>query len=45
MGATIREVESSHVAMLSNPDTVTDVIRNATNNSQETRRVIHEVSL
>ena len=31
MGATIREVESSHVAMLSNPDIVTDVIRNAAN--------------
>src|SRR6516164_7240382 len=33
MGATIREVESSHVAMLSNPDIVTDVIRNAANGS------------
>jgi len=45
MGATIREVESSHVAMLSNPDIVTDVIRNAANNSQETRRISHEVSV
>jgi hypothetical protein len=33
MGATIREVESSHVAMLSNPDIVIDVIRNAANGS------------
>ena len=45
MGATIREVESSHVAMLSNPDIVTDVIRNAANNSRETRRISHEVSV
>jgi len=45
MGATVREVESSHVPMLSNPDIVTDVIRNAANVSQETRRISHEVSL
>jgi pimeloyl-ACP methyl ester carboxylesterase len=31
MGATIREVESSHVPMLSNPKVVTDVIRAAAN--------------
>jgi pimeloyl-ACP methyl ester carboxylesterase len=29
MGATIREVESSHVPMLSNPELVIDVIRAA----------------
>jgi hypothetical protein len=44
MGATIREVESSHVPILSNPDTVTDVIRHGANNSKETRRITHEVS-
>jgi pimeloyl-ACP methyl ester carboxylesterase len=31
MGATVREVESSHVAMLSHPDLVLDVIRTAAN--------------
>jgi pimeloyl-ACP methyl ester carboxylesterase len=31
MGATVREVESSHVAMLSHPDFVLDVIRTALN--------------
>ena len=31
MGATVREVESSHVPMLSNPKLVIDVIRTAAN--------------
>ena len=31
MGATVREVESSHVPMLSHPDFVIDVIRTAAN--------------
>src|SRR4029077_15489265 len=35
MGAKIFEVESSHVAMLSNPELVTDVIRTAANAAQE----------
>ena len=35
MGAKTFEVESSHVAMLSNPKLVTDVIRTAANAVQE----------
>jgi pimeloyl-ACP methyl ester carboxylesterase len=35
MGATVTEVESSHVAMLSNPNVVIDVIRSAAKSVQE----------
>jgi hypothetical protein len=35
MGATVTEVESSHVPMLSQPDVVIDVIRKATKAVQE----------
>jgi len=34
MGATIYEIDSSHVLMLSNPDLVIDVIRTAANSVQ-----------
>ena len=38
MGATIVEADSSHVPMLSQPDLVLDVIRNAADAVQKARR-------
>jgi pimeloyl-ACP methyl ester carboxylesterase len=41
MGATVYEVESSHVPMLSRPGAVLDVIRTAANSRASTRKDLH----